>query len=65
MIFLVKVYVNKMVVNASFFCNLQSAEEFANFEENKEYICEIEAYEYHKTISREFWREPLIEKEIN
>lgn len=57
MIFCVKVYVNKEMVNLSYFADMYSALSYANSCENKDYICEIECYHYHKTVSREFWRE--------
>ena len=57
MVYCVKVYLNREVVEICYFTDLEAASKFANAEENKWYICEIEVYQYHKTVSREFWRE--------
>lgn len=57
MIFCVKKYINKELVETTYFNNLQAAMSCANFYEDNDYICEIEVYEYHKTVTREFWRE--------
>ncbi len=61
MIFCVKKYINKELVETTYFNNLQAAMSCANFYEDKDYICEIECYEYHKHISREFWRNAKVE----
>lgn len=57
MIYVLKAYINKEMTMVSYFDNLLSATACANHYEDGGYICEIEAYEYHKTVSREFWRE--------
>ena len=63
MIFCVKVYINKEMTNISFYTDLDSAMNYANICEDRAYICEIEVYDYHKTITREFWRETRDERE--
>lgn len=58
MIYVVKVFINKEGTDISYFTDLDTAQTYANFCENKGYICEVEVYNYHKTITREFWRNP-------
>ena len=61
MVYCVKVYVNKNITDLSFFNDLQGAMNYANAVEDRDFICEIECYEYHKHISREFWRNAKFE----
>lgn len=56
-IFEVVVYINKEIDNQSFFQNLETALAFANYCEDKGYICEVHKYSYHSTIRRGFWRD--------
>lgn len=56
-IFEVIVYVNKEVNTESYYMNLETALAFANYCEDKGYICEVHKYSYHSTIRRSFWRD--------
>ena len=56
MIYCVKAYINKEKTTLAYFNNLLAAERSANYYEDSGYICDIEAYEYHKTLSKESWR---------
>lgn len=56
-IFRVVCYINKEVGQMSLFENLDTAIKFANFMEDKGYICEIQKYQYQNVISRGFWRD--------
>lgn len=49
-------YVNKEVNNRCFYINLETAIGYANFCEDRGYVCEIHKYDYHNTLRRDFWR---------
>lgn len=55
-IFEVIVYINKEIESQSFYQDLESALKFANYCEDKGYICEVHRYEYCSTVRRGFWR---------
>lgn len=65
MIYLVKVFVNREIVLVITCMTLDNALMIANMNEDNDYICEIEAYDYHKTLSREFWRDAKTDEEEN
>ncbi len=60
-IFKVVCYINKEVAQMSLFEKLDTAIDFANFMEDRGYICEIEKYQYQSIISRGFWRNEKVE----
>ena len=64
-IFEVLVHINKEIHSQSFYQNLDTALKFANYCEDKGYICEVHRYAYCSTMRREFWRNEKPEDSTN
>lgn len=60
-IYLVKIYLNKELIYVESYTDLEKALQWANFWEDKDYICEVLIYESTKCLERSVWRNAKVD----